>query len=88
MQWSSNREALESPRIQEPHQHSRVKSCPAGHQVLFTLMHLNTAHQSTNGQFDCSCLCQQEGGGGQILGVGESVGRDMEKYLPTGSIWI
>ena len=27
-------------------------------------MHLTTAHQSTNGQFDCSCLCQQEGGGG------------------------
>ena len=68
---------MDSPGIQEPHQRSRVKSCPTGHQVLSS--HSNTgatAHQSTDGQFYSSCLRQQEKSN-QVINAGGVSGRAM-----------
>ena len=77
MQWNIDGGTLDSPGIQEPHQRSRVKSCPTGHQVLSS--HSNTeatAHQSTDGQFCCSCLRQQERRN-QVINAGGVSGRAM-----------
>ena len=77
MQWNIDGGTLDSPGIQEPHQRSRVKSCPTGHQVLSS--HSNTEatpHQSTDGQLYSSCLCQQEMRN-QVINAGGVSGRAM-----------
>ena len=86
MQWNIDGGTLDSPGIQEPHQRSRVKSCPTGHQVLSS--HSNTeatAHQSTDGQFYSCCLRQQERRN-QVINAGGVSGRAMgslpsEQYM-------
>ena len=52
MQWNIDGGTLDSPGIQEPHQRSRVKSCPTGHQALLRTQTRKPQH--TNLQMDNS----------------------------------